>query len=400
MPTTIIMPRQGQSVESCILSQWHKSVGDAVAADDLLFTYETDKATFDETAKENGILLAVFAQEGDDIPVLQPVCVIGQAGETIPENLVGRDPLGAPPSPEPMMISTKTPEIVPVSTTESVPSGAVSPRAKNLAARSGINPAALAGTGPRGRVIERDVVSGVGAAVPGRPPSPSPAVQSVPHTGIRKAIAKAMHHSLSAMAQLTLHSSFDASDLFRFRQQCKDTGKPAPTVTDAIVYAASRVLANHPELNAHYYDDRLERFGAVNCGLAVDTERGLLVPTVFGTEGKTLDAIGKEIKDLAAVCRTGKINPDLLKGGTFTVTNLGSMGVEAFTPVINPPQVAILGVCAVTDRPRMTGKGFELYPAMGLSLTFDHRAVDGAPAARFLADLAKYLERFGAEVAP
>jgi pyruvate dehydrogenase E2 component (dihydrolipoamide acetyltransferase) len=214
----------------------------------------------------------------------------------------------------------------------------------------------------------------------------------------RKIIAKNMYTSLSSTAQLTLHVSFDASDILAFRERIKENGDKLGlediTLNDIILYAVSRTLVNHKELNAHLVEDRMLVFKNVHLGVAVDTERGLMVPTVFNANLKSLNEISREVKELVEQCRRGTINPDKLKGGTFTVTNLGGLGVESFTPILNPPQTGILGVCSVVYRIKKVGGEDKCYPAMGLSLTFDHRALDGAPAARFLKELRDNLENF------
>ena len=207
-----------------------------------------------------------------------------------------------------------------------------------------------------------------------------------------------MHTSLSTMAQLTHNFSFDATEILQYRKQLKAAGEPYDGITigDIVLYAVSRTVLSCPDLNAHMLDDNnIRLFKHVNLGVAVDTPRGLMVPTIFQAETKSLLEISKEVKDLAAQARSGSISPDLLSGGTFTVTNLGSFGVESFTPVINPPQTGILGVCTTVQRPRQAADGsIQLYPAMGLSLTYDHRAVDGAPASRFMKQLCSNLEHF------
>ena len=213
--------------------------------------------------------------------------------------------------------------------------------------------------------------------------------------GVRRVIARQMHASLSEMAQLTLNASFDATALMNFRAMLKEKGEALGlgkiSLNDMVLFAVSRTLLSHKTINANVVDDKFRYFRHANIGLAVDTERGLLVPTLFKAEELSLSAISAYAKSAAAKARDGKLTPDEMAGGSFTVTNLGSLGVESFTPVINPPQTAILGVCAITNRLRDDGT---VYPAMGLSLTFDHRAVDGAPAARFLSDLCKALENF------
>jgi pyruvate dehydrogenase E2 component (dihydrolipoamide acetyltransferase) len=216
-------------------------------------------------------------------------------------------------------------------------------------------------------------------------------------SNIRRSIAKAMQSSLSGMAQLTHHHTFDASEIMAYRRRVKasEGALSGISITDMILYVVSRTLINHPDLNAHMVEeDVIRRFDHVHLGLAVDTPRGLMVPTIFNADMKSLLEISVEAKELAAQARSGAINPDLLKGGTFTVSNLGMLGVEMFTPVINPPQTGILGVCSTTTRIRETDGKISTYAAMGLSLTYDHRAVDGAPAARFMAELIKNLENF------
>lgn len=227
--------------------------------------------------------------------------------------------------------------------------------------------------------------------------------EDVPFTNIRKVIAKGMTTSLQTMAQLTEHFTFDATAVQSYRKLLKnmDGDLAGVTLGDMLLYAVSRVLLRHPDLNANTVgDNTLRRFKHVNLGVAVDTPRGLMVPTIFNADQKSLVEISREVKDLAGQARSGSINPDLLGGGTFTVTNLGGMGVEMFTPVINPPQTGILGACGIIQRVR-AGKdgGVELYPAMGLSLSFDHRVVDGAPAARFMKELCTELEHFTALLA-
>jgi pyruvate dehydrogenase E2 component (dihydrolipoamide acetyltransferase) len=211
---------------------------------------------------------------------------------------------------------------------------------------------------------------------------------------MRKAIAKAMRASLMNTAQLTLNSSFNVSDILSFRAKLKDMNKKDETVgvgmTDIIVYAASRVIIRHKSINTHLEGDKLKRFSRAHIGVAVDTPRGLMVPTLFNASSLSLAETAATSKELYSLCRQGSINPDLLSGATFTISNLGTFGVESFTPVLNPPQVGLLGVCSIAERT----KGGLAYPSMGLSLTFDHRALDGADAARFLKELVEYLERF------
>ena len=282
-----------------------------------------------------------------------------------------------------------------------VPGAPVSPRAAKLAKAAGVDASLATGTGPNGRIIERDVQKLIEQGVPAAAKTAvcdGPAYEDVKFSGIRRAISKSMTTSLHTMAQLTHNTSFDATAILNYRKALKAAGGEYAGITlgDIILYAVSRTLLNHPDLNANMLDDNSIRlFKHVNLGVAVDTPRGLMVPTIFNADQKSLLEISKEVKELAAQCRDGAISPDKLSGGSFTVSNLGNLGVESFTPVINPPQTGILGVCGTTDRVRKgSDGGIEIYPAMGLSLTYDHRAVDGTPAAKFQKELGQNLENF------
>jgi len=450
MATPVIMPRQGQTVESCIITKWHKKRGDKVEPGDILFTYETDKATFEEEAKESGILLEIFFDEGDDVPVLTNVCVIGEEGEDItPYRPDYQQAVSHAQSSSEELVSQKAAEaptemvVLKPQIEDGDDRVKISPRAKNLAKKAGVDYRLASPTGPEGRIIERDIrelivkgsmvtraamekhmeldgqgISGTGlggrittkdiempaASMPVSSISMSVSQdQELPYedvklTNIRKVIAKSMHESLANTAQLTLNSSFDATEILEFRKELKANGEKLGldgiTLNDIILFAVSRTILNHRALNAHFLDDKLRLFNTVNLGVAVDTERGLIVPTIFNADKKSLMEISVEVKNLVKQCKEGNINPDYLKGGTFTVTNLGTFGIESFTPVINPPQTAILGINTIIQRSRIVNGEVEYYPAMGLSLTFDHRAVDGAPAARFLKELGENLEHF------
>ena len=433
MATVVIMPRQGQSVESCVITSFQKKVGDMVEQGEVLFSYETDKSSFDEPAPVSGKILAIFREEGDDVPCLENVLVIGADGEDFSAFVPKADGDSAPAQ------ETKVEEKVEVKVEEkveavasSIQATSISPRARLLADKTNADLLKAVPTGPNGRIIERDVQKLVdmgltvssaakegytesveGSGINGKvvlsdlnkPAAPVSAVsapendyEDVKLPNVRKVIAKSMHASLSTMAQLTLNASFDATKLQAMRASLKAgaeaMGLNNITLNDMVLFAVSRVLKNHKDLNAHYLDDKMRYFNSVHLGVAVDTERGLLVPTVFNADKLSLNEMSIAAKAVIKDAQSGKINPDLLKGASFTVTNLGSLGVESFTPVINPPQTAILGVCTITRRVKQVGGVDVFYPAMGLSLTFDHRALDGAPAARFLKDVCFALENF------
>ena len=439
MATVVIMPRQGQSVESCIITAFNKKVGDTVEVGDILFSYETDKSSFEEPAPEAGKILAIFREEGDDVPCLENVLVIGKDGEDVSAFAPKADDSAAPvaKAEEPAAEAAKPAEAAPAvadapAATAGV--GSISPRARLLAEKTGADLLKAVPTGPNGRIIERDVqklvdmgltvsaaakdgytsaVEGSGisgkvvladlnasAAVTEATVSAAPVAEyeDVKLPNIRKVIAKSMHQSLSTMAQLTLNTSFDCTKLQALRASLKTgaekLGLANITLNDMVLFAVSRVILNHKDLNAHYLDDVMRYFNNVNLGIAVDTKRGLMVPTVFGAEKLTLNELSKAAKAVITEAQEGTISPDKLKGGSFTVTNLGAMGIESFTPVINPPQTGILGVGTITQRVKDVNGEMVMYPAMGLSLTFDHRALDGAPAAKFLKELVSALENF------
>lgn len=416
MATPVIMPRQGQSVESCIITEWKKKVGDQVSVGDVLFSYETDKSTFEEQAKVDGTLLAVFYNADDDVPVLLNVAVIGNPGESFAEFAPEGAAAAAPAAVEEK--AAPVAEAAPAVQATAARADGVSPRAKNAAEKLGVDPFQASPSGPHGRVIERDVLalakeSRFGGETAAQSAATAPAAaktseapaavnaleyDEVKLPNLRRMIAKTMHDSLAEMAQLTHNTSFDATKMNAFRESIKSAPEsmdlPKITINDIILYAVSRVLTKHEGLNAHMLGDKMRYFKHINLGIAVDTPRGLLVPTLFAADTKSLAQISAESKALAKSAIDGSINPDLLQGGTFTISNLGLFGIESFTPVINPPQVALLGVNCITERIRTVDGQITAYPAMGLSLTYDHRAVDGAPASRFLKDLVTALEHF------
>jgi pyruvate dehydrogenase E2 component (dihydrolipoamide acetyltransferase) len=413
MAIPVLMPRQGQSVETCILGQWYKSIGEEVSIGDILFSYETDKASFEEEAKENGILLATFFNEGDEVPVLTNVAVIGQKGESFDGLKPGEDVVPAEPE-------TKEPDDLPkviefeVETDTQHNHIRISPLAKNMAEKLGVDIHSLKGSGPHGRIIARDVEKAektayVAEAKPVvRPASAAP--QSILESGsdfevrtipnIRKLIANAMHQSLQNSAQLTHHMSADARQLMKLRKKFKEefangTVKQNVTINDLVCFAVIRALEKFPQVNTHYHGDKMKWFNKVHLGLAVDTERGLMVPALKNADDLSITGLSGQLKQLSTAARNGNVNPDLLNpaAATFTVSNLGNYGVEMFTPVINLPQTAILGVCSIILRPKEIEDGIiGFVPMMGLSLTYNHQALDGGEATLFLAEIRNQIE--------
>ena len=469
MAQVVIMPKQGQSVESCIVSEFKKKVGDSVKVGDILFGYETDKATFEEESQVEGTVLAIFYKDGDEIPVLSNVMVIGQPGESFAEfapnaangdagkgaaegtkpseaaATLGLNTGGAAPS------NTPAAPGLPTSPIGSVPASAVrpegrnepapaSPRARKLAEEKGVNLDAVAGSGPGGRIIERDVlavavplsglakakmaeggmVAGAGSGLAGtvkggdlktwKPnhtdiPGEGTEFETVKMSNMRKLIAKSMYNSLQNSAQLTHMLGADARKIQALRKKAKkalEEGKIDANITinDFVCFAVVKALQKFPNVNSHCLGDAMRLFKAVNLGCAVDTERGLMVPVIKGAEALDIISLSKELKKAADACKKGSFNPDLLaaEAGSFTVSNLGGYGVEWFTPIINVPQSAILGVGTLVPRPKLNADGqYEFVPFLGLSLTYDRRAIDGGEATKFLKQVATEIETLEVE---
>ncbi|MDR2936388.1 MAG: 2-oxo acid dehydrogenase subunit E2 [Rikenellaceae bacterium] len=449
MANVVIMPKQGQSVESCILTEFKKKKGDSVSKGDVLFAYETDKASFEETSQFDGVVLELFYGEGDEIPVLSNVMVIGAPGEST-EGLAApaSAPAAAPAKTE--TLTVRSVEAAPAKATTSAPAvtpsvkpvdGApapISPRAKALIDKEFVDIASIAGTGPKGRIIERDVQPALenrpritplakamaqdGGAVPATGSGLAGAVRGAdvsaaknpvyaadsevrPISNIRKLIAKAMHASLQNSAQLTHHLSADARRILELRKQVKAAvakGYPVDiTLNDMVCLAVIKALKKFPQVNTHFLGDSIRYFSKVHLALAVDTGRGLMVPVVRNADDLSIAGLANQLKEVANACKKGGIDPDLLssEAATFTVSNLGNYGVEIFTPVINLPQSAILGVNTIVPRPKDLGGGvYGFAPHIGLSLTYDHRSLDGGEATRFLKQIAVEIENLEFEL--
>lgn len=418
MATPVTMPRQGQSVESCIMGQWHKSVGEEVKKGDLLFSYETDKASFEEEAETDGILLAIFFEEGDEVPVLTNVAVIGSKGESTAEFAPGGGkPVSSDEEEKPEEKTEEIPTVIEfdIEEQEQEKRIRISPLAKNMALETGVDISRIKGSGPRGRIIARDIEAAeksVQEAVAAPVPVSKPEIRKsqIIQTGddfeiksisnIRKLIANAMHQSLQNSAQLTHHLSADARQILKLRKKYKEAFKDGTlsqnvTINDLVCYATIRALEKYPQANTHFLGDKMKWFSKVHLGLAVDTERGLMVPSLQNADDLSLTGLSYQLQQLASQARSGSVNPDLLspEAASFTISNLGNYGVEIFTPVINLPQTAILGVCTITPRPKEIEDGvYAFVPMIGLSLTYNHQALDGGEATRFLAEIKNQIE--------
>jgi|WetSurMetagenome_2_1015567.scaffolds.fasta_scaffold00002_58 pyruvate dehydrogenase E2 component (dihydrolipoamide acetyltransferase) len=405
MATPVIMPKQGQSVETCIITKWYRNKGDKVAMNDLLFSYETDKAAFELESQAEGILLDIFFDEGAEVPVLVNVAVIGQPGEEtssyMPGGAEGIKPVSAP------AVKKESPDVNEVSAKSSAVSDSkirISPRARKLADEKGLNYSDITGTGPNGRIVMTDVENAIAGVVSVKKTTARSGNEfsEQPVTNVRRIIAKAMHSSLQNSAQLTHHMSADVRRLLEARKKIKERiaagrEKNDITINDMVCWCVIRALEKSPEANSHFLGETIKTFHRVHLGIAVDTPRGLMVPTVKNADTMDIKTLSKELKSVAEACRKGNIDPELIKStaASFTVSNLGNYGVEMFTPVINLPQAGILGVCTIISRPADLGNNvFGFIPVIGISLTYDHRAIDGGPATLFLKEIKNQIENF------
>ena len=441
MATVIILPKQGQSVESCIITEIKKKKGDTVKKGEVLFAYETDKASFEEESPIDGIVLESFYNDGDEVPVLLDMMVIGQPGDDYAGLLQQADNSQQTTVViEPQVVEHAKVEVVVATESSnqhintSSHQSFVSPRAKNLAAAEAIDASQLAGSGPAGRVIEKDVKAalenrpkltplakkiaveegvqpqGAGSGLAGTAKStdlaaPANAIYGVDYedkklSNMRKLIAKAMHASLQNSAQLTHHLGADARVIQNLRKKAKKAFEAGTlsanlTINDFVCFAVVKALKKFPNVNSHFLGESMRLFNKVHLGLAVDTERGLMVPAVRNADDLSIIGLSNQMKEIANQCKKGAISPELLaaEAATFTVSNLGAYGVEMFTPVINLPQSAILGVNTIVPRPKDLGDGvYGFVPYIGLSLTYDHRSLDGGEATRFLKQIAIEIE--------
>jgi len=403
MATAVIMPKQGQSVETCIITKWFKQKGDSVSVGDILFSYETDKAAFDLESTAGGILLDVFFSEGAEVPVLTNVAVIGISGEETqsfnPDQSLS-EPVNTKVEDE-VKDEVKDENTLLLSKNEKT---RISPRAKRMAENKGLNYNKLQGSGPNGRIVANDiekVLSGATSIIKTVQTTETEFTEK-PLGNVRKLIGRAMHNSLSTAAQLTHHMSADVRYLLEARQKIKnklssDTSQQDITLNDMVCWCVIRALEKFPEANSHFLEDRIKTFHKVHLAIAVDTSRGLMVPAVINAGEMDLVKLSKELKSVADACKKGNINPELIQStaATFTVSNLGNYGVEMFTPVINLPQAGILGVCTIINRPANLGNNIlGFVPYIGLSLTYDHRAIDGGPATLFLKEIKDQIEAF------
>lgn len=413
MAISVMIPKEG-SVENCTITKWNYKVGDKVNTGDIICEVETNKSAFDLESPGDGTILEILYGENTEVPVLTTIAIIGQPGEDYSELLpVNRK------QPEKQKVENSNSEIAGetayISKYEKEKGcfgGKVlaSPRARRLSSEKGVPLFAIKGSGPEGSIVEKDVLRWIAE---NRPVTSTQGVEEnglydicphpetmdrhieIPVKGLRKVTAERMLSSLLTTAQYTLTTAVDAERLLEYRCKLKNSpdnlGMKEVTIGDMLLYTVSKTLANFRELNCHYINNRILQFDNINLAFAVDTPRGLVVPVIKKAEKLSLKEISMKAKRLRDLCMNGKIPIEDITGGTFTLSNMGPLGIDAFTPVLNPPQVAILGVGRISLRPVSIDGQVCFKNCIQLSLTLDHQVVDGARGAGFLKLLSDYL---------
>jgi pyruvate dehydrogenase E2 component (dihydrolipoamide acetyltransferase) len=383
MATPVEVPKLGNSVEECIIGRWLKHPGDAVAAGDAVVEIETDKTTFEVTAPVAGKLLATFFEEGAVVPVFTNFFVVGDAGESAD----AYRPQAAGAVAETGAVVTGTVAAAVAAAPVMAPGVRMSPRARRFAEVHDFHPPMVAGSGPGGRILEEDLRK----LYETKP-------KAAPKSRVRETIARRMRESLASTAQYTMNASADAAGLLILRARIKaSVGAADINVNHLVAYCAILALRDVPSMNAEFVEGKIHEHAEIHLGFACDTPKGLLVPVVRNAHALSLKDLAARMKELTARATAGTIAADDLSGATFTISNLGNLGIESFTPLINPPQVAILGVNAIQLKPVRKDGRVEFIDAIGFSLTCDHQAIDGAPGARFLQVLKAKIESVEAE---
>jgi pyruvate dehydrogenase E2 component (dihydrolipoamide acetyltransferase) len=390
------LPRLGQGMESGTVTKWLKNEGDAVAKGEPLYEIDTDKVTQEVESDFAGVLLRIALREGE-APVGQTIAYIGAEGEDVPDaEPAGTSSAGASAPPESAAAPRATSDSAPAELPSAPSNGRVkaSPLARRLARERGIDIATLQGTGPDGRIVARDVEGA--QATPAAPAAPAAApsgdIESIPLTNIRKTIARRLTAAWQApVFQLTV-----TADMTRANELASRARELNPdvriTVTDLLAKVCAQALMRHRDVNVQYSEDALLRFPNANVGIAVAAPQGLIVPVVRGVERLSLAEVAVARGDIVSRARDNKLTAQDLEDGTFTISNLGMFGIEQFVAVLNPPQAAILAVGATVDTPVARDGAVEIRPLLTLTLTVDHRAVDGAEGADFLRTVKTFVE--------
>ena len=406
MAVEVVMPKLGMAMKEGTVSLWNKAVGDSVGKGEPIASVNSEKIEIDVESPAEGTVLKIEVPEGEGVPPGTVICYIGNPGEEVGTQLTSEPAQNAKAETQASR-NEKTPSVKAVKKSEDRMK--ISPVARKMAEAGNLDIEKIQGTGPGGRITKEDVQEALKtqrelqadqsketSMEPQRKPVEKSQTQQVPLSGIRKVIAVRMHDSLQKSAQLTINIKIDVTDLIALQKQTAETVQKKYghklTVTDFIARAVVLSLKNHQDMNSALIEDKIHLFKQVHLGMAVALEKGLVVPVIRNVDESSLIDLSRNIKELAQKARQGQLSNEDMQGSTFTISNLGAYGVEHFTPVLNPPETGILGVGAVNDTPVYLGEKLERRSILPLSLTFDHRVLDGAPAAAFLQTVKQYLE--------
>ncbi|CQR73497.1 Dihydrolipoyllysine-residue acetyltransferase component of pyruvate dehydrogenase complex [Sporomusa ovata DSM 2662] len=392
MATQINMPKLGLSMKEGTVGKWLKKEGDTIKKGEALLEVMTDKIANKIDAPVDGILLKIIADKKAKLPVGGLLGVMGDAGEDI-SSLLTAAPSSATAAPA-AKAAAKPGVQKAVVGAEPGAKVKISPSARALAQENGVDYTLIVGTGPEGRIVKEDVEKAIEEMSMGADERPT--LEVIPYEGMRQAIGDNMANSWAVAPKVTQHVGVDLSALLALRTTINSDVKDADkiSVTDMLVKAIAKALELYPRINSTLSGDEIKVLQDVNVGVAIAIPDGLVVPVVRNANKKSLAEISKEIKDFAKRARKNKLDPEEMTGGSFTITNLGGYGsVDYFTPIINQPESAILGVGRTVKTPVVVGDQIVIRPIMGLSLAFDHRVIDGAPAAEFLALVMKVIEQ-------
>ena len=406
MAKYIDMPKLSDTMSEGTLLKWRVKEGDKIANGDVLAEIETDKATTEMESFDDGVLHKLLVAEGAKVAVGGPIALLLQKGEAPPAD--GAAPESSTPAaksaPPAEAASSQARGSAPTRATASGGRVKASPLAKKVAASKGVDLHGLAGSGPGGRIIARDVehAPSGGSRAPGLPAAivPMPAGEGdtrIPLSGMRRVIAERLLASKTQLPHFYLHIEIDAAPLMKARAELnivtEATGAPRLTVNDFILRAVVAAAVRVPAVNASFAGDAIIQYGSVNLAIAVAIDDGLITPVIRDAQKKSLSEISAAVKDLATRARGKKLKPEEYAGGTLTVSNLGAYGIEQFSAIINPPQAAILAVGAIVKKPVVSPSDeIVIGQRMSIGLSADHRVIDGAVAATYLAELRKLLE--------
>ncbi len=403
MAAEVVMPKLGMAMKEGTVSTWNKKVGDSVSKGDMIASINSEKIEMDIEAPQDGVILDILVQEYVGVPPGTIICYVGKPNEQLTEQNRSANELQAPKNEVAAAISLEEPPANTASSKKNKETVRISPIARKIAESENINIETIQGTGPKGRITKADVEKVLAERASESSHQTverdNPAInkETLPVAGMRKVIASRMHNSLLNSAQLTINMKADVTDLLSLQREIKDVTqqrhKVKISLTDFIARAVVLSLQEHKQMNSAYIDNEIQLYNHVHLGMAVALENGLVVPVMQHAEKMSLVELATEIKTRAADARQGQLSTDRMQGSTFTITNLGAYGVEYFTPVLNPPETGILGVGATEDVPMYKGDELQKRNLLPLSLTFDHRVLDGAPAANFLGTIKQYLEQ-------